>query len=51
MQQIDLDRPNGCLLSVHPAQIGVPSNSNDVGEEEAMLQGNEREVNELDSRP
>lgn len=42
----------GCsLLGVDPAQVRVPANRDDVGKEKTILQGNEREVDNLDSRP
>lgn len=42
-----------CLLlhAVHPAEVTVPADGNDIGEQDTMLQGHECEVDHLDEGP
>lgn len=38
-------------LAVHPAEVAVPANGDDIGKQQAVLQRQEGEVDKLDKRP
>lgn len=38
-------------LAVHPAEVAVPANGDDIGKQETVLQGQEGEVDKLNKRP
>lgn len=38
-------------LAVHPAEVAVPANGDDIGKQQTVLQRQEGEVDELDKRP
>lgn len=50
-QVLVIQAPTLFALAVDPAQITVPPNGNNVGEENAVLQRQKREVDSLNERP